>query len=156
MIGLSPTDAASQDALVGSVQRVVVARPRAPRDAAVQLCLEYLGSEHSNFELEGSARPVVQFEGVLLASAHTLRMRRLISMDRSTLWRTFPPTYTNSFVWLYTWPAASTLNVVVDSGIPLVRKYMISVLVSDTAKPNVAIIFLGFSGDCETTPASSA
>ena len=39
-----PTDAASQKPVVGSAQRVVVARARAPRDAAVQHCLEYLGS----------------------------------------------------------------------------------------------------------------
>ena len=38
--------------MVGSVQRVVVARARAPRDAAVQHCLEYLGSWHPDFELE--------------------------------------------------------------------------------------------------------
>ena len=43
-IVVSPTDAASQEAVVGSAQRVVVARARAPRDAAVQHCLEYLGS----------------------------------------------------------------------------------------------------------------
>ena len=41
---LSPTDAASQEPVVGSAQRVVVARERAPRDAAVQYCLKYLGS----------------------------------------------------------------------------------------------------------------
>ena len=33
---------ASQEAVVGSAQRVVVARARAPRDAAVQHRLEYL------------------------------------------------------------------------------------------------------------------
>ena len=38
---------------------------RAPRDAAVQHCLEYLGSEHPDFELEGSVRLVVQFECIL-------------------------------------------------------------------------------------------
>ena len=66
-IVLSPTDAARQEAVVcsGSAQRVVAASARAPRDAAVQLCLEYLGSENPYFELEGSARSVVQFEGVL-------------------------------------------------------------------------------------------
>ena len=62
---LSPTDAASVGAVVGSAQRVVVARARALRDAAVQHCLVYLGSEHSDFEVEASARSVVQFEGVL-------------------------------------------------------------------------------------------
>ena len=42
-------------------------------------------------------------------------------VPRSALWLTFPPRYTNVFVWLYTWPAASTLNVAVDSGIPFAR-----------------------------------
>ena len=63
-IVLSPTDAASQEAVVGSAQGFVVARTRAPRDAAVQHCLEYLGSEHPDFELEGSALSAVQFEGL--------------------------------------------------------------------------------------------
>ena len=52
---IAPADAASQEAVVGSAQRVVVARARAPHDATVQHCLEYLGSEHPNFELKGSA-----------------------------------------------------------------------------------------------------
>ena len=43
-IVLSPTDAASQEPVVGSLQRVVVVRARALRDAAVQHYLEYLGS----------------------------------------------------------------------------------------------------------------
>ena len=63
-IDLSPTNAASQEAVVGLVQRVVVACARARRDAAVQHCLDYLGSGYPDFELEGSARSVVQFEGV--------------------------------------------------------------------------------------------
>ena len=40
--------------MLGLAQRVAVARARASRDAAVQHCLEYLGSEHPDFELEGS------------------------------------------------------------------------------------------------------
>ena len=68
-IALSPTDAASREAVVGSAQRVVVARARASRDTAVQHCLEYLDSEHPDFELEGGARSVVQFEGVLPEAA---------------------------------------------------------------------------------------
>ena len=32
-----------------------------------------------------------------------------------------PPTYTNSFGWFYTWPAASTLNMALKSSIPFVR-----------------------------------
>ena len=43
-IVLSPTDAASQEAVMGSAQRVVVARERAPSDADVQHCLKYLDS----------------------------------------------------------------------------------------------------------------
>ena len=68
-IVLSPTDAASQEAVVGSAQRVFVARAGVPRDAAVQHCLEYLGSEHLDFELEGSAQSIVQFESVLPEAA---------------------------------------------------------------------------------------
>ena len=67
---------------------------------------------------------------------HALRTRRSTSMDRSALWLAFPLRYTNSFVWLYTWPTVSTLNVAVDSGIPFARKHMISVLASDTVRPN--------------------
>ena len=59
----------SQEPVVGSAQGVVVARARASCDAAVQHCLERLGSQHPDFELEGSARSVVQFEGVLPEAA---------------------------------------------------------------------------------------
>ena len=59
----------SQEPVVGSAQGVVVARARARRNAAVQHCLERLGSQHPDFELEGSARSVVQFEGVLPEAA---------------------------------------------------------------------------------------
>ena len=64
-IVLSPTDAASQEAVMGLARRVVVAYARDPRDAAIQHCLKYLCSWHPYFELEGSVRSVVQFEGVL-------------------------------------------------------------------------------------------
>ena len=69
MIVLSPTDAASQEIVVSSAQRVVVAHARSPRYAAVRHCLEYLGSWHPDFELEGSARSVVQFESALPEAA---------------------------------------------------------------------------------------
>ena len=55
-IVLSPTDASGREAVVGSAQRVVVARARDPRHAAVKHCLEYLGSYHPDFDLEGSTR----------------------------------------------------------------------------------------------------
>ena len=58
-IVLSPTDAASQEAVVGSAQRIVVARAWTPRDTAIHHCLEYLGSYHPDFELEESACSVV-------------------------------------------------------------------------------------------------
>ena len=64
---LSPSGAAGQNAVVGSAQRIVVARVRAPRDTAVQHCLEYFGFQH--LELEGGARSVVQFEGILPEAA---------------------------------------------------------------------------------------
>ena len=61
---LSPSDAAGQEAVVGSAQRVVVTRARALRDTAVQHSLEFFGFQHPDLELEGGARSVVQFEGI--------------------------------------------------------------------------------------------
>ena len=162
-IVLSPTDAASQEPVVGSAQRVVMARARAPRHAAVQHCLDNLGSEHPYFGFEGALSRPYSSRVYFRKLHHALRMRRPTSMDRSALWLAFPPKYTNSCVWLYTWSTASKLNVVVDSGIPFAREHTISVLASDTVRPNPAhrttitpIIFLRCSGDCETTSASSA
>ena len=50
-------------------QRVAVARAPVLRDTTVQHCLEYLGSENPEFELEGRARLVVQSERVLPEAA---------------------------------------------------------------------------------------
>ena len=59
----SSTDAAaSQGAVVSSAQRVVVARARAPRDAAIQHCLECLGSEHYYTTVAISARGLLNRE----------------------------------------------------------------------------------------------
>ena len=69
MIVLLPTDAVSQEAVVGSSQRVVMIRARAPRGAAVQSFFEFFGSEYPDFELQGSARSVVRLEGVLPEAA---------------------------------------------------------------------------------------
>ena len=109
-IVFSLTDAASQEAVVGSAQRAKVAGARAPRDAAAQQRLEYLGSYHPGFELEGSARLVDGSRVFFQKLHHTLLIRRTTSRDRSRLWLTFPSKCTNSFVWFYTWPAASALN----------------------------------------------
>ena len=76
-IVLSPTDAASQKAVVGSAKRVVVAGARVALDRSY------------------SSRVY------LLKLHHALRIRRSTLMDRSALRLTFPPRYTNSFVWLY-------------------------------------------------------
>ena len=57
---LSPSDTVGQEALVGSTQSVVT---------AVQHCLEYFGFQHPDLELEGGARLVVQFEGILPETA---------------------------------------------------------------------------------------
>ena len=67
-IVLSPTHAASQEAVVGPARRVVVARERALRDAVVTHCLEYLSIRiWSSGGADG--RSVIQFEGVLPEAA---------------------------------------------------------------------------------------
>ena len=163
VIVLSPTDAASQEPVVGSEQRVVVARARAPHDAAIQHVSSVSALSIRILSSRGALGRSYSLRVYFRKLHNALRMRRSTSMDRSALWLTFPPRYINSFVWLYTWPAASTLNVAVDSGIPFAREHMISVLASDTVRPDAAhtttitlIIFLNCSGDCEMTPASSA
>ena len=162
-IVLSPTDAVSQEHVVGSAQRVGVARARAPRDTAVQHCLEYLGSQHPDFELVGSARSVVQFEGVLPEAAPCVAYAPAdldgqvgIVVDVSS-----EVYYLDRLVVHVA--RCHTLDVAMDSGIRFASKHMISILASDTVRPNAAhtttitpIIFLSCSGDCETTPASSA
>ena len=74
---LSPTNAESQEPVVSSAQCIVVVSARTPRDAAVQHCLEYLGSYHPDFELEGSARSVVQFENILPEAAPCVAYARV-------------------------------------------------------------------------------
>ena len=59
VIVLSSTNGASQEDVVDTAQRVVMARTRAPRDAAVQHCIDYVGSEQPDFEIEEGARSVV-------------------------------------------------------------------------------------------------
>ena len=100
-IVLSSTDATSQEPVVGPAQNVVVARAQAPRDAAIQHCFEYLGSKHPDFELSrGALGRFYSLKVYFRKLHHALRTSRLTSMDRSALWLTFPPRYTNSFVWL--------------------------------------------------------
>ena len=148
---------------MGSAQRVIMARARAPSDAAVQYCLKYLGSEHPYFELEGSARSVVQLEGVLpevaLCAAYTPidldgQVGIVVDIPQSIQTRSFGCIHLDHFLFA---ECGGGLRI------PFVRKHMISVLASDTVRPNAPhkptitpIIFLGCSRDCETTPASSA
>ena len=165
-IVISPTDAASQEARMGSAQHVLVARVWASRDAAVQhYCLDYLGSEHPDFELDGSARSVIiQFEGVLPEIASCVAYAP-IDLDRQfgvvvgvplevyelvRLVKYLPRCLYAECRWRWTRASPSCVNMT------------ISVLTSDTMRPNAAhtttitpIIFLGCSGECETTPASS-
>ena len=58
------------------------------------------------FELEESARSVVQFEGVLPEAAPCVAYAPVDLDGQVGLWLTLPPRYTNSFDWLYSWPAA--------------------------------------------------
>ena len=51
---------------MGSAQRFGVARAPAPRDAAVQHCLEYFGFEHLDFELKGSEKIRFQNADILV------------------------------------------------------------------------------------------
>ena len=83
---------------------VVVARGRAPRDSAVQHCLEYLGSEHPDFELEGGARSVVQSEGVLQEAVQCVAYAPIDLDGQVGIVVDVPPEllYTSSSVWLYT------------------------------------------------------
>ena len=97
-IVLSSADAASQEPVVCSAQRVLVARTRAPRDAAVQHCLEYLGSWHPDFELVRSARSVVQFESVLPEAAPCVAYASVDLDGQDDIWLMFPPRHANSFV----------------------------------------------------------
>ena len=160
-IVLLPTDTASQEAVDGSAQRVVVARARVSRDTAVH---HYRTSAISIRILSSSGALGRSYNSRMYFRKlhHALSMRRSTSMDRLALWLTSPPRYANSFVWLCTWPAASMSNMVVDSDVLFVRKHIISVLAFDAVEPNAAhtatimsIIFLRCLDDCETTPPSS-
>ena len=75
--------AAGQEVVVPTAQRVVVARAWISCNAAVQHCLENFGLQHSDLELEGSARTVVLFEGILpkAAAPGASRMRRSTSIS---------------------------------------------------------------------------
>ena len=98
----SPTDAASQEHVAGLAQRVVVVRARAPRDAAVQHCLEE------------SARSVVQFEGVLPEAAPCVAYAPVDLDGQIGIVVDVPPEVYKLV----------RLNVAADSDIPFSRKHM--------------------------------
>ena len=122
-IVLSPTDAASLKAVVGSAQRAVVACARAPRETVIQHCHEYLGSEHPDFELEGSARPVLQFEGVLPEAAPCVSYKPIYLDGQVGIVVDVPLEVYDTRSYGCT-PGPLPLRMAVDSGIPLVRKHM--------------------------------
>ena len=162
-IVLSPTDRASQEAVVGWAQRVVVTCAWAPRDAAFQHCLEYLSSEHPDSELEGSARSVGQFEGILLEAALYVAYVP-VDLDGQVKIVVDVPPDVYELVRLVV-HLARCLYAECGDGLrhPFRTKHMILLLASDTVSPNAAhtttikpVIFLRCSGNCETTPASSA
>ena len=157
-IVISPTDVRSQEAVVGSAQRAAVARAQASHDAAVQHCLSTSAFSIRTLSSTGALGRSYSSRVYFRKLHHALRLRRSTSMDRLVLQFTFSPRHTSSFVWMNTWPAASTLKPVVDSSIPFARKHMISVLVYDTERPNAAHAHHLpelLAGDCETTLASS-
>ena len=83
-IVLSPTDAASQEGVVGSAQRVDVARAGAPCNAAVQHCSTLALSVRilsSSGALSRSYSSRVYFRKL----HHALHQRQLTSMDRLAL-----------------------------------------------------------------------
>ena len=106
---------------------------------------------------------VIQFERVFLEALPCVVYAPIDLDGQVGIVVTFLPTYTHSFDWFHTWPAASTMNMAVDSGIPFVRQQMTLVLASSMVRSNVThttaitpTIFLGCWGGCETIPASSA
>ena len=133
-IVVSPTNAASQEAVVGSAQRVVGERARAPCDAAVKYCLEYIGPKHLEFELEGRTRSVVQFEGLLPEAAPCVAYAP-VNLDGQVGVVVDTPPEVYELVRLFV-HLARCLYAEYDN--PFVRKCMISVLASDTVRPNAA------------------
>ena len=88
-----PTDAASQKAMVGLVQRVVLARARAPHDAVVRHYLEYLGVSIRGVSSREALGRLYSSREYFRKLHHALRMHRLTSRDRSGLWLKFPEVY---------------------------------------------------------------
>ena len=95
--------------MAGTTQRVVVTCARTPRDAAVQHCLEHLRSERPDFELEGGARSVVQFEGVLPEAISCVAYASIDLDGQVGIVVDIPP------------EAYELVYLVVDSGTPFVR-----------------------------------
>ena len=85
-IVISSTDAASQETVMGSAQRFVVVRARAPRDTALQHCLEYLAALSIRIlSSQGELGRSYSLRAYFRKLHRALRMRRLISMDKSSL-----------------------------------------------------------------------
>ena len=119
--------------------------------------------QHPDLELEGGARSVVQFEGILPEAAPGVAYAPVDLDGHIGVVVDVPPEVyeiVNLLVYL-----AGSLDAECGGGIryPPCAQTLISVLASETVRPNVThtamittIIFLSCSGDFETTPASSA
>lgn len=95
-----PSDAAGQQAVVGSRQRIVVARAWISHDAVVKQCSKYFGFQHPDFELDGSARLVIK---VYFRKPHqAVCMRRPTSMKVSVVVDDNPRGIRNRTFVLYT------------------------------------------------------
>ena len=162
---LSPTDAASLRVMVGPAQRGIeanayglhVTQPYSILSSTSALSIRVLSSRGA---LGRSYNSRVYFRKL----HHAMRMRRLTSMDRSAFFVVDVPPEVYELVRLVVHLARCLYaDVAVDSSILFVCKHMISVFTSNVVRPNAAhttattpIIFLSCSGDCKTTPASSA
>ena len=121
----SPTDATSQETVVSSVQRVVVARARAPSDVDVQ----QLSRVTRLFAFEGGTRSVVQFEGVLPETAPCVASAP-VDLDGQVGFAVKVPPVVHLTGCLYA-----------ENGGGFVRKHMTSNLASDwvSQTPNMAV-----------------
>ena len=145
---------------MGSAQRVLVAPAWAPRDVVVQHHLKFLSSWHPDLELEGSAvGRSYSSRAYFRKLHHALRNAPVHLGGQLDIIVVDVPPELCELVHLVVHLVGSLYAEYGGglSGIPFVRQHMISVLASDTVRPNAAhtttitpFIILGYSGDCET------
>ena len=163
MIVLSPTDTLSQGAVVGSAERLVVPHARAPRDAAVQQCRRYFCFLHPDLEFEGRARSVVQSEGIAPEAAPCVtdapvdlggHIGVVVDIPRVIYELVRLVVYLARYLYAeYGGGLRHPLHAYTHD---LSRRLQYSRLNAAHTTTITSNIFLTCSGDCETTPASSA